>query len=107
MRTNSVITLFGLDNKNGKYKNIGSYPAWVYRSQRIRNRGNGARACDSITIRIAASPALKICAGDLIFFGKTEMESPVIAECKRIAKVTENMVGLMPHWCIEAENEYR
>ena len=107
MKKNSTVTIFGFDKSLGKYQNNGSFPAWVYRSERIRNRGNGARKCDSITVRIEAEYQPRVCAGDLIFFGICRLNEPQIAKCSRIAKVTENSFGLSPHWCIEAENEYR
>lgn len=107
MKKNSTITIFGFEEKSGKYKNLGSFPAWVYRSERIRNRGNGARKCDSITVRLELGHISQVCAGDLIFFGACRLEEVDIAKCRRIAKVTKNSFGLIPHWCIEAENEYR
>ena len=106
MLINKKITLFSADN-NGIYQNCGTYPAWVYRSMRIRNRGAGVRTCDSITVRIAKTKGLSVGTGDLIYFGETKTLCPNIAECRRVAKVTENNFGLRPHWCIEAENEYR
>ena len=107
MVTNGVVTLYGYDASVCEYVHNGSYTAWIYHQMRTKTTPDGVVAREVYDVRIPHKVRGGIKSGDLVCFEKSDAQKPDFGKCSRIAAVTENRVGSVRHWHIEAENQYR
>lgn len=107
MLKNGVVTLFTLGPDGEDYEKCGTYPAWVHSKKRLRSTERGIYFRDNFDVRIERSLIEHISVGDLIYYGEMSRKDFSVAECRRIAVVTENNFGGIPHWHLQAEYEYR
>ena len=107
MLENGVVTLFVLSPDKEDYELCGTYPAWIHRRKRLRRTDGGIYFRDNYDVRIERRFLNRISVGDLLYFGEMGNENFSVAECRRVASVTENNFGGSPHWHLQAEYEYR
>lgn len=107
MLENSVVTLFRHGNGELGLMCLGTFPAWVDAKLGIRNDSGGVYCDNRFDVRIKAQHIREIRPGDMIFFGRAEAGCVKAAECKRIAAVTFNSFGSVPHWHLYSEYRYR
>lgn len=106
MRENGVVTLFRRNNSSSGLLCMGTFPAWVYLEESIKNDGVGIHNDDRFDVRIRAEYIKDIQAGDLIFFGRAETACVKATECRRIDVAIFNGAGSFPHWHLRSEYRY-
>jgi hypothetical protein len=104
---NGVVTLFRPHNTEQTILCLGTFPAWSNVKKVVRNDGMGDYSDDRFDVRLEARLVKHIQAGDLIFFGRAEAGCVEIPECRRIASVSLNNFGGVPHWHLTSEYGYR
>lgn len=107
MLKNGVVTLFTLSAGGNDYERRGTFPAWIHYKKRLRSTDKGVYFRDNFDVRIEHSLVECISVGDLIYFGEMSSENFSVAECRRVAMVSENSFGGTPNWHLQAEYEYR
>lgn len=107
MLTNEFVTIFTFDDEKDDYVKKGTFRAWVRRMRRIRNMKKGTYFCDNFDVRIERDAVDEVNVGDLIYFGDMREEEFSLSQCRKIAVVSCNSFGRIPHWHLEAEYEYR
>lgn len=101
MTCNDTVTIWHYDEETGRY-NISHHDCWIHGKIKYSTGENGMVHANTFVVRIPTDLDIVATNGDYIKSGAWHDERPPKESCLSIIAVTDNRVGINPHWRIDA-----